>query len=126
MKSHIALRRRWSAAIVVTTVCLGIPLPARGQQYTAIDLYTLSAPSGLTDFGFGSLSSGVRPRFPSEIDNGRVAGQGLIGTNLHAFSWNAAGTPLDLNPTNLAGFSGSSAWGTYGTQQVGYGVSQTL
>jgi hypothetical protein len=95
---------------------------AVGQTYTGSVLYTLATPSGFAgasyegDIGFDNVSAN------------QIVGFGYFGNpnsnEDHTLLWTAAGA-VDLNPTNLSGFDYSSASGTSGTQQVGYGEASS-
>lgn len=68
--------------------------------------------------GFGSSDAyGISPSGTQQV------GQGVTDGNPHAMLWSGtAGSAVDLNPN---GFSASIAYGTNGTQQVGYGYEGT-
>ena len=88
------------------------------STYTGVDLYTLSAPAGITSFYTSSRQQTAAP-------GGQAVGSSNGPGSPHALLWNGSSTAVDLNPTNLNGFNGSYAYGTNGTQQVGYGQGPT-
>jgi hypothetical protein len=67
--------------------------------------------------------------FSNSYANG-VSGKQQVGTafggtdtNLHAMLWNGtAGSAVNLSPTSLSYITDSEAYGTNGSQQVGYGI----
>ncbi len=77
---------------------------------TYTNLYTLGRPAGI-----GSIEAGVAA-------GGQITGDGygsVTSENYHALLWTPSATSgIDLNPS---GFVESRAYGTSGTQQVGYG-----
>ena len=103
-------------AIVVSALVL--TARAKGQIYSGSVLYPFAAPSGLggTDPTQFAISA------PETASEGQVVGSGVVlgGGSTHAAMWTANGTPVDLNPTGLV-VATSVAYGTNGTQQVGYG-----
>jgi hypothetical protein len=101
-------------AFLLFTTCLTSASLAASPAYTGVDLYTLTFPGSASGLpGLGSFS-------PTE--NGNIAGFGSISgtTNgVSAILWTAAGTPVNLSPTNLSGYSTSALEGIGGGQEVG-------
>jgi len=91
---------------------------AMGQSYTGSVLYPLTAPPGITSVN----ASNNTVTYGTIASVHQMVGWGAVtSTTEHALLWSAAGV-VDLNPTNLPGFSTSSlAFGNSGSQQVGYG-----
>ncbi len=88
--------------------------------YTAVDLYTMSPPSGLTHPSAGIDTGGFH-----STDSGQVGGFGRTSSSPssdQAILWSAAGVGTNLNPTNLSGYTSSAIQGVSGTQQVGFGA----
>lgn len=83
------------------------------QTYTFSDLHTLSLPDGYTDL---SIDVGTQP---IQVDGALVRRASVAGA-VHGMLWNAAGTPIDLNPV---GYSTSQISGIRGGQQVGIGTT---
>lgn len=91
---------------------VALPL-AKGQNYSCSILYPLPTPSGFqsSDVGLAGVSAD------------QVVGFGATsGAQNEALLWTPAGV-VNLNPTNLSGYSDSAAIGAGGTQQVGYAYS---
>jgi hypothetical protein len=92
-----------------------------GTAASAVDLN----PTGLTaDLGQMPQSVAVG------VGGGQQVGsaQGTkTGNNSHAIVWSGtAASAVDLNPTNLPGFTASDAFATNGTQQVGLGYTNSV
>ena len=88
--------------------------PAIATQYTAIDLYQLTVPAGFDALnGVTSLQNTVS----QTVGRRQQVGAPTSG---HAFLWSTSASAVDLNPTNLSGFTFSEADATDGTRQVGY------
>jgi hypothetical protein len=85
-----------------------------GTAASAVDLN----PTNLT--GFTSSSAyGISANGSQQVGVGSGSGTGFES---HALLWSqTAASAVDLNPTNLTGFTSSSAIGTNGSQQVGLG-----
>jgi hypothetical protein len=81
---------------------------AKGQNYMCSVLYPLLTPSGFqaSFVGFAGVSAG------------QVVGYGdnIFGNQSGAVLWTSAGA-VNLNPTNLSGYSDSMGVGASGTQQ---------
>ncbi len=88
-------------------------------KVTYTDLYTLGLPPG-----FDNVM--LTPARDQPVARGQVVGSGggtALGNTYHAVLWTPFATSgVDLNPT---GFAVSAAFGTNGTQQVGYGYPTT-
>ena len=86
---------------------------ATGADYAAIDLYTLSQPTGIVSFQFSSQ--------PQAAAGGQVVGTTSSDLNQqpfqHALLWTSAAS-TDLTPD---GFDSAYAYGTDGGHQVGQG-----
>jgi hypothetical protein len=90
---------------------------AKGQTYTCSGLYPLAWTGNISNLA---------------VSAGQAVGRGnVVGTGEAALLWTAAGA-VNLTPTNLPGFSGTAAepftvaTATNGTQQVGWGLSETV
>ena len=103
--------QRWTCPLLVAGVWSIFTARSASAGYTALDLYTLSAPS--LSFGF--------PKVADTAAGQQVVSEGPVAppvTIHHALLWTAAGRIIDLNP---AGFTYSSAFGSDGVHQVGSG-----
>ena len=110
-------RPRLATGILATFLSAACLPTASAESFTAVDLYTLTGPAGIT-----TVQASGSPQ--SAAPGGGVVGYGSgtgTGGNYHALLWNGTPVATDLHPTNLAGFTTSFAYGTSGTQQVGYG-----
>ena len=102
-------------AAVLTLLCIAAA-SASAASYAGTVLYPCTVPSG--------FSSGGPSNFAQTAASGQVVGSGAVSGTVfgHAILWSGpAGSPIDLNPTNLSGITESIAYGTNGTQQVGNG-----
>jgi hypothetical protein len=109
--------RACSGVALILALAVSAAGRARAAVYTGIDLYTLTAPAGVSAIYTTDHMQAAGP-------GGQVVGHGYgsgTGNLAHALLWNGTSIATDLNPTNLAGFTNSVAYGTSGTQQVGYG-----
>jgi hypothetical protein len=100
--------RRGALAVCVLGCSLLLAGRAAHGGYVAIDLYTLG--KSVVIEGQSQAAAG-----------GQVVGAAAN----HALLWNGSAVATDLNPTNLAGITSSSAVAADGTQQVGYGYGAT-
>jgi hypothetical protein len=104
--------------VTIAAAVFAFSSSANGQSYSGLALYPLTTP---TDFSFAGPQMGGTG--PAGID-GQTLGSGYGSATAfsnHALLWAGSGNPIDLTPTNLSGFTTSIAYGTDGTQQVGYG-----
>jgi hypothetical protein len=96
----------------------GFAAAVQAQTYTGVDLYTMNAPPGINPQSLSDLQSAA-------TSEGQVASFGItvgIGSSINqGILWSLGGTVINLNPTNLTGFSQSVAQGIGGNQEVGYG-----
>lgn len=84
---------------------------ASAQSYAAIDLYMLSPPAGSGSVTINNTTGG-----PGQVVSSATASNG----QLHALNWSSpTGNVIDLQPTNLSGFTGSLANFGNGANQVG-------
>jgi hypothetical protein len=92
------------AAFVVLLVTAGSA--ARAASYTAVDLYTLQAPAGLTEPAASGAFAGQVVGYAAEPSDPEAT------PRLHAVLWNPNGSAVDLTMT------GSDATGVVGTDGV--------
>jgi hypothetical protein len=94
---------------------LSSTLASATTTYTAVDLYTLTAATGINDPG---VANSIHP-----TDSAQNVGFGNTGgdNTEQGILWSSTGVATTLTPTNLSGFSMSVATSISGTQQVGYG-----
>jgi hypothetical protein len=105
-QSHVPFGR---VLIIITIISAG----TASAGYTAMDLYTLRAPAGLT--------VDEPSRGNPTASGGQVVGiaRASDGTP-HPILWTASGLPIDLAPAGTP-FAWIDAFATNGTQQVGQG-----
>jgi len=99
---------------IATAVAAAIPNLA-SAQYSGVVLYAAQVPAGCQNSG--SLTPTI-----NDAAGGQLVGFDPLvpATTDHALLWTASNsTAVDLNPTNLSGYSASSLTGTNGSQQVG-------
>ena len=97
------------SVLVVMPACIALAAVNAFGGYTAVDLYTITPPAGVTDSRPSMLPWGAA--------DGQVAGEGAGTVDIfHAILWNSSGVPADLHPV---GAVRSSLDSTNGIQQVG-------
>jgi hypothetical protein len=94
-----------------------VAAPATRPTYTPIDLFKVTG---------GTLSSSDLPAADVSV-GGQLVGfhatTNSVGARVnHALLWNQSGTPTELMPTALTGFTNSFVNSTNGSSQVGYGT----
>jgi len=109
--------RRWTSYVFALAMGIcGRHRPPEAGGYAGAVLYPLTAPNGDQSQQF---TSGL-PTFAGQTFG--LSFGSTRGDNAHAFLWSGPnGSVVDLNPTNLTGFTESDAYATNGTQQVGFG-----
>lgn len=86
-----------------------------GSAATAVNLHPINL-AGLSD----SVAFGVGGG--QQVGYGQGPGPAPTGATAHALLWAGTADAVDLHPTGLlGGFTGSVAYGTNGSRQVGYG-----
>jgi hypothetical protein len=112
-----------SGSIAVYTV--GLPMSSTGQIAGYSHPLSNQNSQAIVWQSDGTLTAlGLPSNLPSStlsVANGAGGSQQVGYAGPHAILWNAGGTAIDLNPTNLSGFNVSAAIGTNGGQQVGGG-----
>ena len=106
--------KRRSTILTFAASVLAIAPMAGAVTYTGSILYPLTLPADYVTVGFSSVTQAAYA--------GQVMGAAYSGAvaETHALMWNAAGTPVDLNPSQ--GFA-SYAYSADGAQQVGTSAS---
>lgn len=80
-------------------------------------------PTNLAGFNV-SIARGVAGSQQVGYGGGPATGLNASNSNYHALLWRGtADSTVDLHPTNLPGFGNSTAFGTNGVNQVGYGTA---
>ena len=121
---------RWSGAYGTdgsVEVGYGFALPNGENQHAVMWLGTASTIVDLhpSNLGF-NYSIGLGVFGTEQVGAASVAINSVGLANSHAIVWHGtAVSALDLHPTNLVGFSSSTAQGTDGFHQVGYGSAST-
>src|ERR1700683_4197259 len=102
-----------------TLATLAAALRAKAQTVTTQVLYPMQTP-----MGFNNVSDSGEPQTAAA---GQVVGYGLgaaTANSNNALFWSGpSGNAVDLNPTSLSDtYTASAAYGTNGTQQVGFAL----
>jgi hypothetical protein len=96
------------------------PAWAVTPQYQGMELYPLALPPNLSP----RLND---IRSPAPAFGGTYVDTGSASGSSHAVVWiGPAGSPVDLNPSHLSGFTLSGAYGTSGIQQVGAAANSQI
>ena len=90
-------RPRLATGILATFLSAACLPTASAESFTAVDLYTLTGPAGIT-----TVQASGSPQ--SAAPGGGVVGYGSgtgTGNNYHALLWNGSSVATDLHPSNL-------------------------